>query len=126
MTTHAPGSVAAQPSAPSRRRIVGNFLTLAITGVLGLGVTILVSVYVRRIVGPAAIGQVSWAMAAVSYLTVLVSPGLAVVGQRELSRAPDQSERLLALVLTLQTSLAALVYAGVALMAAFEPRGPTM
>jgi O-antigen/teichoic acid export membrane protein len=117
---------AAACALPSRRRIAANFLTLASTGVLGLAITILVSIYVRRILGPAAIGQVSWAMAAVSYLTVLVSPGLAVVGQRELSRAPDQSERLLALVLTLQTLLAALVYALVVAVAAFEPRGRIM
>ena len=110
----------------SRRRIAANFLSLASTGVLGLVITIVVSIYVRRILGPIAIGQVSWAMAAVSYLTVLVSPGLAVVGQRELSRAPERSEQLLALVLTLQTLLAALVYGLVVVAAAFEPRGSTM
>ena len=60
----------------SRRRIAINFLTLAATNVSGLLVTILVSVYVRRAMGPEAIDQVSWAMAAVAYLSVLVSPGL--------------------------------------------------
>ena len=59
----------------SRRRIAINFLTLAATNVSGLLITILVSVYVRRAMGPEAIGQVSWAMAAVAYLSVLVSPG---------------------------------------------------
>ena len=111
---------------PSRRRIAANFLTLASTSVLSLVITILVSVYVRRVLGPAAIGQVSWAMAAVGYLTVLVSPGIATVGQRDLARAPDQSERLLALVLTLQTLLATLVYGLIVAVAAFDPRGPVM
>lgn len=36
--------------------------------VLGLIVTILISVYVRRVLGPGAIGQVGWAMAVVLYL----------------------------------------------------------
>jgi O-antigen/teichoic acid export membrane protein len=117
-------SAIAHDDRPSRRRIALNSLTLASTGVLGLIVTIVVSVYVRRILGPAAIGQVSWAAAAISYLTVLVSPGLALVGQRELSRAPEQTEQLVALVLTLQTMLAALVYGLVVGVAAFEPRGP--
>ena len=48
---------------PNRRRIAANFITLASTGVLGLIVTILISIYVRRTLGPAAIGQVSWALA---------------------------------------------------------------
>jgi hypothetical protein len=58
----------------SRRRIAVNFLTLAGTNVFGLLVTILISVYVRRAMGPEAIGQVSWAMAAIAYLTALFSP----------------------------------------------------
>ena len=109
--------------AVSRRRIATNFLTIAGTNILGLIVTILISVYVRRAMGPAAVGQISWAMAAVAYLTVLVSPGLAIVGQRELSNAPQRSQGLVALILTLQTLLACLVYALVLVIAALEPRG---
>jgi O-antigen/teichoic acid export membrane protein len=55
---------------------------------LGLIVTIVISIYVRRALGPAAIGQVSWALAAVAYLGVLVNPGLTTVGQREWRRLP--------------------------------------
>ena len=111
---------------PARRRIAANFLTLAGTSVAGLLITILVSVYVRRILGPDAIGQVAWAMAAIGYLTVLVTPGIATVGQRELARAPERSEQLLALVLTVQTLLAVLVYLVVLAVAALEPRGPVV
>jgi O-antigen/teichoic acid export membrane protein len=108
----------------SRRRIATNFLSLAGTSVLGLVITILISVYVRRILGPAAIGQVSWAMAAIAYLTTLVTPGLATVGQRELARAPERSQSLVALILTLQTLLAVAVYGLVVIVAILEPRGP--
>ena len=87
----------------SRRRIAANFLSIAGTNVLGLGVTILISVYVRRALGPEAIGQLSWAMAVVAYLTVLVSPGLTFVGQRAIAQASERTEALAALVLTLQT-----------------------
>ncbi len=110
----------------SRRRIAVNFLTLAGTNVFGLIVTIMISVYVRRAMGPEAIGQVSWAMAAVAYLTVLVSPGLSFVGQRGLARAPETSESVIALVLTLQTLLACVVYAFVLVAASLEPRGPVV
>jgi O-antigen/teichoic acid export membrane protein len=108
----------------SRRRIAANFLSVAGTNVLGLVVTILISVYVRRALGPEAIGQVSWAMAVVAYLTVLVSPGLALVGQRAIAQASERTEALASLVLTLQTLLACVVYTFVLVVAALEPRGP--
>jgi O-antigen/teichoic acid export membrane protein len=107
----------------SRRRIAVNFLALAGTNVFGLLVTILISVYVRRAMGPDAIGQVSWAMAAVAYLTVLVSPGLTFVGQRGLAQSPEKSQPVIALVLTLQTLLACAVYAFILVAASLEPRG---
>ena len=110
----------------SRRRIAVNFLALAGTNVVGLLVTILISVYVRRAMGPDAIGQVSWAMAAVAYLTVLVSPGLTFVGQRGLAQSPEKSQSVIALVLTLQTLLACAVYAFVLVAASLEPRGPVV
>lgn len=121
-----PAQQPVRPRAVSRRRIAANFVSIAGSNMLGLLVTILISVYVRRALGPEAIGQVSWAMAVVAYLTVLVSPGLAFVGQRELAKSPERSESLGALVLTLQTMLAVVVYAFVLVVAAFEPRGPTV
>ena len=110
----------------SRRRIAANFLSIAGTNVLGLGVTILISVYVRRALGPEAIGQLSWAIAVVAYLTVLVSPGLTFVGQRAIAQASDRTEALAALVLTLQTLLASVVYAFVLVVVALQPRGPVV
>jgi O-antigen/teichoic acid export membrane protein len=110
----------------SRRRIAVNFLTLAGTNVFGLLVTILISVYVRRAMGPEAIGQVSWAMAAVAYLTVLVSPGLLFVGQRRLAQSPETSQSVIALMLTSQTLLACVAYAFVLVAASLEPRGPVV
>jgi O-antigen/teichoic acid export membrane protein len=110
----------------NRRRIAANFVALASTSVLGLAVTILISIYVRRALGPAAIGQVMWAIAAVGYLGVLVNPGLTTVGQRELARDPGRGGELLALVLTLQTVLSAAVYLLLVAIAALDLRGPTV
>jgi O-antigen/teichoic acid export membrane protein len=111
---------------PNRRRIAANFITLASTGVLGLIVTILISIYVRRTLGPAAIGQVSWALAAVAYLGVLVNPGLTIVGQRELAKDLRRGQELLALILTLQTALAVVAYGLVVAIAALDLRGPAV
>ncbi len=89
-------------------------------------VAILVSIYVRRALGPAAIGQVSWALAALSYLGMLVNPGLTTVGQRELAKSPRRAQELLALILTLQTLLALAVYGLVVAIAALDLRGPVV
>jgi O-antigen/teichoic acid export membrane protein len=110
----------------SRRRIGVNFLAMAGTNVLGLLVTILISAYVRRAMGPEAIGQVNWAMAAVAYLTALVSPGLLLVGQRRLAQSPETSRSVIALMLSLQTLSASVVYAFVLVAAFLEPRGPVV
>jgi O-antigen/teichoic acid export membrane protein len=118
-----PEPAAAQPN---RRRIAANFVTLASTSVLGLIVTIVISIYVRRALGPAAIGQVSWALAAVAYLGVLVNPGLTTVGQRELAKTPGRGQELLALILTLQTVLAVVAYGLVVAIAALDLRGPAV
>jgi O-antigen/teichoic acid export membrane protein len=127
MTTAAPAAERPAPNfGSSRRRIAANFLSLAGTSVFGLLITILIMVYVRRILGPAAIGQVSWAMAVISYLTAVVAPGLATVGQRELARSPERGPTLVALVLTVQTLLAVVAYGLVIAVAVLEPRGPTI
>jgi O-antigen/teichoic acid export membrane protein len=123
-----PTGAAADPAAnqPNRRRIAANFVTLASTSVVGLIVTIVISIYVRRALGPAAIGEVSWALAAVSYLGVLVNPGLTTVGQRELAKTPGRGQELLALILTLQTVLAVVAYGLVVAIAALDLRGPAV
>ena len=118
-----PDSAAAPPN---RRRIAANFITLASTSVLGLIVTIVISIYVRRALGPVAIGQVSWALAVVAYLGVLVNPGLTTVCQRELAKNSGRGQELLALILTLQTVLAVVAYGLVVAIVALDLRGPTV
>ena len=115
-----------QPAPPDRRRIATNFVTLAVTGALGLVVTLLISIYVRRMLGPTAMGQVSWSLAVIGYLGMIVNPGLTPIGERELARNRLRGNELLALVLTLQTAFSAIVYALLVVFAAFDLRGPAV
>jgi O-antigen/teichoic acid export membrane protein len=110
----------------NRRRIAANFVTQAATGILGLVITILISIYIRRVLGPSAIGQVSWSVAFLGYFALLVNPGLTMIGQRELAKKPEIANELLALVLTLQTVFSLVAYALVVAIAAFDIRGPTV
>ncbi len=130
MTTIDNASVAmtASPEAPrvphNRRRIAANFAAMAGSNGLGLVITILISIYVRRALGPAAIGQVSWNMAVIAYLGLIANPGLQVIGQRELSKHPANAAELTSLILCLQTLFALLAYGAAVAIAALEPRGP--
>ena len=53
-----------------RRRITINFLVMSATSGLGLVVGLLIGIYVRRTLGPAAIGQVSWSAAVLGCLRI--------------------------------------------------------
>jgi O-antigen/teichoic acid export membrane protein len=109
--------------AHDRRRIATNFLAMAGTSGLGFIVTLLTTIYVRRVLGPEAIGQVSWSLALVGYLAVLVNPGLTTVGQRDLAKVPGRASELMSVIMTLQTLLAVAVYALVVAVAALGLRG---
>jgi PST family polysaccharide transporter len=95
--------------APNRKRIATNVLSLSVTYLLGFLATIGISIYVRRILGPEAVGQVNWVQAALGFGAILINPGLTTVGQRELAR--DRKADLPGLIVTLQTLLAALAVA---------------
>jgi O-antigen/teichoic acid export membrane protein len=109
-----------------RRRIAHNFLAMAGTSGLGFIVSLLTSIYVWRALGPVVIGQVSWSLALIGYLSILVNPGLTTVGQRELAKAPERSQELIAVIVTLQTMLAIVVYGLVVAIAALDLRGETV
>lgn len=108
-----------------RRLITTNFLVVAATNGLGVGVSLVTAVYIRRVLGPSAIGQISWCLAVLGYFAILVNPGLTTIGQRDLSREQSRGNELLALLLTLQSGLAVLVYGIVAMIAALGSLGAT-
>lgn len=109
---------------PDRRRIAANFLAIASTSGLGLVVALTVGIYIRRILGPAAIGQIGWSLAVLSYFTILVNPGLTAIGQRDLARDPTKAQALFCLLTTLQTVMAAGAVSLLALLALLNVRGP--
>jgi len=114
------------PAPPNQRRIAANFVTLAGTSALGLVVTILISIYVRRAIGPVAMGQVSWSLAVIGYLGLIVNPGLTTIGQRHLAGHPSRGNELVSLLLTLQTVLSTVVYILLMGISAFDFPGPAI
>ena len=93
------------------------------SGVLSALAGIVVSIVVRRALGPVAIGQVNWNIAALSYLNLAANPGLQAVGQREMARHPAATQELASLVSAIGLLLAGVSYGLVILVALIEPRG---
>ncbi len=109
----------------NRRRTAINFIAISGSGALSMLVGVLISIYVRRVLGPVAIGQVTWNIALLSYLSLFVAnPGLQTIGQREVAKNPAATAMLTSSILVVGMLLAVATYAVVLLIALIEPRGP--
>ena len=112
-----------------RRRVAVNFLTMVSTSGLALLINLLISIYIRRVLGPEGNRPGKLVIGSNDrYLAILVNPGLTTVGQRELrSWAPAGGEKpLIAVVVTIQTMLAMIGYGLVVAIAALGLRGETV
>ncbi|MDB5407868.1 MAG: Membrane protein involved in the export of O-antigen and teichoic acid [Rhodospirillales bacterium] len=107
-----------------RRALALNFLAVTGASLLSRLLGLVTSVYVRRTLGPAVIGQVSWNVAVLSYLTVIASPGLQLLGQREITLGSARPQAMVSLVITLQAICAIVAYGAALLIAALDLRGP--
>ena len=94
----------------------------AVSGIVLL-IGIFATAYSRRVLGPAAMGQVNWNAALLAFLTLLASPGLAIVGQRDIAANPKETASITSLVLGLQALFGLAAYAVVAAIALLDPRG---
>jgi len=111
------------PPAYRRRTIAMNFIAMTAVSGIVLLVGIFATAYSRRVLGPAAIGQVNWNAALLAFLTLLASPGLALVGQRDIAANPKETASITSLVLGLQTLFGLAAYAVVVGIALLDPRG---
>jgi O-antigen/teichoic acid export membrane protein len=118
------GTSRATPEPHNRRRIAANFLVMSTASALILLIGLFTSAYSRRVLGPIAIGQVSWSAAVLTYLGLFASPGLQMVGQRAVARNPGDAAHLTSVVLTLQTLFALAAYVVVFVIAGLDLRGP--
>ena len=77
----------------------------------------LVGLLVARYLGPARLGSLSYCLALVTLAAFIPTLGLDVILKRELLRAPEQTEELLASSLTLRLAAGALAYGALGLVA---------
>lgn len=118
------GAPRAVPEPHNRRRVATNFLVMSVASALILLIGLFTSAYSRRMLGPIAIGQVGWSAAVLAYLGLVASPGLQMVGQRDIARDPSDAAHVTSVVVSLQLLFALAAYAVVFAIAALNLRGP--
>ncbi len=123
MQVSSPIDAPAPAPAYRRRTIATNFIAMTAVSGIVLLIGIFATAYSRRVLGPAAIGQINWNAALLTFLALLASPGLALVGQRDIAANPKETASITSLVLGLQTLFGLTAYAVVATIALLDPRG---
>lgn len=118
-----PADAAASAPAYHRRTIATNFLAMTAVSGIVLVVGIFTTAYSRRVLGPAAIGEVNWNASLIAFLALVASPGLQVIGQRDIAARPRDTAAIASLVLSLQVLLGLVAYAIVVAIALLDPRG---
>jgi O-antigen/teichoic acid export membrane protein len=123
MQVSSPIDAPAAGPAYRRRTIATNFIAMTAVSGIVLLIGIFATAYSRRVLGPAAIGQINWNAALLTFLTLLASPGIALVGQRDIAAKPKETASITSLVLGLQMLFGLVAYAVVVAIALLDPRG---
>lgn len=108
----------------SINRIARNFLSLSVAALAERVIALFSGIYARNVLQSAAIGQLSWTSAIITYVSLLVSPGLQVIAKREVARDPKKCASYVALLFLIQMSLAVAAFALVWAFGASIGRGP--
>ncbi|UYN96174.1 MAG: flippase [Enhydrobacter sp.] len=106
-----------------RRTVAANFLAIALGSGLTVVIGIFTAAYSRRVLGPEAIGQVNWNLSLLALVGLLASPGLQVIGQRDIAADRTKTAAIASLVLSLQFVFAIAAYLALVLIALLKPRG---
>lgn len=80
---------------PGTRKIIGNTAWLYFDRILGKGLTLVVSVFVARYLGPTRLGSLSYAIAIVSLVGIIAKLGLDRLVVRDIVREPENKDEIL-------------------------------
>ena len=106
--------------------ILRNFTSLTLSHAAERFISVFGSIYARRVLGVAAIGQVAWTGAALGYISLVVNPGLQWVAKREVSREPAKAAQYISFLFVLQGMLAVSAYAVILCVYGLQWRGPAI
>lgn len=96
----------------TNRKIADNVRILALARGVTASSTLVVTVYLGRVLGPEGFGVLNWGAAALAFFVLLPNLGLNVLGVREVARNSEKVVYLVDRVLTLRLLLATLALVG--------------
>jgi PST family polysaccharide transporter len=106
--------------------LIKNFLSLAGAEVFSKLLTFAAFAYLARTLGVSDFGYIEFAGAVLMCASLIVDQGFSPYGAREIAKAPEQTGRLAAEVVTVRIMLAAGGYLAIVLFALLIDRGPVM
>lgn len=92
------------------QRIVKNTFSLLFSGMIAQLLGFLAIVYLARVLGPGDFGKLNFAMAIITYFTLIANLGLPLLGTREIARDREKIDDNLTNILTMRLFLAALSF----------------
>jgi len=84
------------------RRVLSNTSWLTVEKIIIMGISLAVSVFLARSLGPAAWGELNYLLALVTLLGPFTSLGLNAIVTRELVNKPQQADKIMATVIALR------------------------
>jgi O-antigen/teichoic acid export membrane protein len=99
--------------------LLKNFLLLVGAEVFSKLITFAAFAYLARLLGAESFGYIEWSAAVLMCASLIVDQGFSAYGAREIAKAPEQTERLVAEIITARFLLAAVSYVAIALFAFF-------
>jgi O-antigen/teichoic acid export membrane protein len=96
---------------PTGKRIVKNFLSLAVANIVSRLIGFVTIAYLARILNASGFGQISFAQSIIAYFTLLSNLGLNTFGIREVARHKEHIKKYVNNILTLRLILAIISFA---------------
>lgn len=106
--------------------LLRNFLSLIGAEAFSKLITFAAIAYLARLCGAAGFGYLEWAGAVMICASLIVDQGFSAYGAREIAKAPSQTARLVAEVVTMRFLLAAVGYLVIVLFAFWHEHEPVM
>ena len=102
------------------QRIVKNTASLLVSGTISALLHAVAMVYLARVLGPGNFGKISFALAIITYFSMIADPGLSMLGVRQVAREIDKIREHVSNILVLRLGLAVIGF-GLLLLLAFLP-----
>lgn len=99
------------------QRIAKNTASLLFSGIISQLIGFAAVIYLARVLGPSDFGKINFAIAVVTYFTLIANMGLPLLGTREIARQTDKIKDYIGSILSIRLFLALLGFGLLLLMA---------